>query len=102
MSGSSPGEAGTRAQGSCRNVTPIQTSDTFYESIFFKGIMDVRYIGCRNVETAEILEVEIPTPEEAEREAKYLVYKLILCPEHFNILDLARLNQILIAEGYMD
>lgn len=53
------------------------------------------------IQTEEEEVAHIPTPEEAEREAKYLVFKLILCPEAFNILDLARLNEILIAEGYM-
>jgi len=48
------------------------------------------------------IEVHIPTPEEAEREATGLAMKLILCPEAFNMLDLTRLQEILTAEGYMD
>ena len=59
-------------------------------------------INPETTEAVELHHVVIPTPEEAEREAKYLVFKLILCPEAFNILDLARLHEILIAEGYMD
>jgi len=54
------------------------------------------------VETSELLEVGIPTPEEAEREATGLVMKLILCPEAFTMLELARLQAILTAEGYMN
>ena len=57
---------------------------------------------CRKVETTELLEVEIPTKEEAEIEATGLAMKLILCPEAFNMLELARLKEILKAEGYMD
>ena len=57
---------------------------------------------CRNVETTELIEVEIPTSEEAEIEAKGLVFKLMLCPGAFTLTDLARLQEILIAEGYMD
>jgi len=53
------------------------------------------------VETTELLEVEIPTKEEAEIEATGLAMKLILCPEAFNMLELARLKEILTAEGYM-
>jgi len=54
------------------------------------------------VETTELIEVEIPTSEEAEIEAKGLVFKLMLCPGAFTLTDLARLQEILIAEGYMD
>ena len=57
------------------------------------------------METVEILnepEVHIPTSEEAELEARSLVFRLMLCPGTFTLLDLARLNEILIAEGYMD
>ncbi|GAI06472.1 unnamed protein product [marine sediment metagenome] len=57
------------------------------------------------MESVEILtksEVHIPTSEEAEMEARGLVFKLIICPGAFTLLDLARLNEILIAEGYMD
>lgn len=53
------------------------------------------------METSELLEVGIPTPEEAEMEVTGLVIKLILCPEAFNMLELARLEEILRAEGYM-
>lgn len=49
--------------------------------------------------TQDMDKIEIPTVEEAEREAKYLFFKLMLCPEAFNILDLIKLNQILMAEG---
>ena len=57
--------------------------------------------GCLNVETTELLEVEIPTSEEAEMEARALCMKLILFPGAFTLLELARLQEIFIAEGYM-
>lgn len=50
---------------------------------------------------ADLLEVEIPTREEALREGKFLAMKLIFFPEIFTLLELARLQEIMIAEGYM-
>lgn len=46
--------------------------------------------------------MEIPTREDAEREAQVLTMKLILSPDTFTLLDLARLQELMIAEGYMD
>jgi len=46
--------------------------------------------------------MEIPTREDAEREAQVLSMKLILSPDTFTLLDLARLQELMIAEGYMD
>ncbi len=57
------------------------------------------------MESVEILtkpEIHIPTSEEAEIEARVLCFKLFLSPGTFTLLDLARLKEILIAEGYMD
>jgi len=54
------------------------------------------------IQTSEILEVEIPTRVEAEREAKVLCMKLLLSPQTFTLTDLARLHELMIAEGYMD
>jgi len=57
------------------------------------------------MESVEILtksEVHIPTSEEAEMEARALVFRLILSPGTFTLTDLARLQEIMIAEGYMD
>ena len=59
-------------------------------------------IDPETTEAVEINHVVIPTPEEAEREARFLVIKLIFFPEAFNMLDLARLHEILIAEGYTE
>lgn len=52
--------------------------------------------------TQDMGKIEIPTVEEAEWEARSLVFRLMLCPGSFTLLDLARLQEILIAEGYMD
>lgn len=57
-------------------------------------------------ETTEAVELQdipqIPTPEEASIEARALVMKLIFFPEIVTLLELARLQEILIAEGYME
>lgn len=61
--------------------------------------------GCLNVETVGIQTEtgnHIPTPEETTNEARALCMKLILFPESFTLFELARLQEIFIAEGYMD
>jgi len=46
--------------------------------------------------------VEIPTKKEAQKEAQILSMKLMLSPETFTLIDLSRLQEILVNEGYMD
>ncbi|MBA7691939.1 hypothetical protein ES703_100495 [subsurface metagenome] len=54
-----------------------------------------------SVEILNESETQIPTSKEAEMEAKILCLKLIWSPETFTLLELARLQELMIAEGYM-
>jgi len=45
--------------------------------------------------------VVIPTKEEAEREAKVLSMKLLISPSDFTLGELARLQEIMTAEGIL-
>ena len=46
--------------------------------------------------------VEIPTKEEAEIKIKALCMKLLIVPEHFTLGEVAMLQELLTAEGFLD
>ena len=45
---------------------------------------------------------KIPTEEQAAIEGKVLCMKLLMAPDCFTLTDLARLQEIMAAEGFMD
>ena len=44
---------------------------------------------------------KIPTEEQAAIEGKVLCLKLLMAPDRFTLTDLARLQEIMAAEGFM-
>ena len=46
--------------------------------------------------------LEVPTKEKATSEARALCFKLLLCPDKFTLLEMARLQELMKNEGYMD